>query len=351
MPNRGAHILYVDDDQGLCRLAQRRLERLGFVVTIAHDGAEAVARVRDGAFDLVALDHYMPGQDGETTLRELMAMPHPPAVIYVTGAQETSIAVNALKAGAADYVVKAASDDFFDLLGRTINQALDARRILGEKERAEQSLRETNAVLEAMLVEMNHRVANSLQMVASLVSLQARRATGGEAQMILQDIRRRIDAVARVHRQLYVAGGKSRIAMADYVHALGRDLAASFALDGSQRRILVDAEPFDLPTAEAIGLGILINELVSNACKYAYAEDESGDVRVTLTTAGSNAFSLVVEDDGRGASLDGDTGVVVKGTGIGSQMIRAIADTLGATIVTEPSASGYRTRITRPSQT
>ncbi|MGQ4828604.1 two-component system sensor histidine kinase/response regulator, partial [Enterococcus faecalis] len=77
-------------------------------------------------------------QDGETTLRELMAMPHPPAVIYVTGAQETSIAVNALKAGAADYVVKAASDDFFDLLGRTINQALDARRILGEKERAEQ---------------------------------------------------------------------------------------------------------------------------------------------------------------------------------------------------------------------
>jgi light-regulated signal transduction histidine kinase (bacteriophytochrome) len=112
-----------------------------------------------------------------------------------------------LKAGAADYVVKSTSEDFFDLLGRTINQALDARRLKAEKDRAEQHLRETNAQLEAMLVEMNHRVANSLQMISSLVSLQARRASGEEAQTILMDMRRRIDAVARVHRQLYADGG------------------------------------------------------------------------------------------------------------------------------------------------
>jgi two-component sensor histidine kinase len=328
MPNSGARILYVDDDVGLCRLAQRRLQRIGFAVSTAYSGDEALALAQETHFDLVALDHYMPGQDGLATMAELMKLPATPAVVYVTGTQETSVAVQALKAGAVDYVVKDAGEDFFDLLGSTINQALDARRILAAKEQAEQALRETNARLEALLIEMNHRVANSLQMVASLINLQSRRATGSEAQMILGDMRRRIDAVARVHRQLYIAGGARTIDMAAYCQALCQDLALSFALDSTQRRIVVAADAIALPTADAISLGILINELVSNACKYAYSAEQAGEVRVGLVRQDTGGFRLTVEDDGCGTEDE----VLSQGTGFGSQMVRAIADSLGGTL-------------------
>jgi two-component sensor histidine kinase/CheY-like chemotaxis protein len=344
MPDPGVRILYVDDDVGLCRLAQRRLERAGFAVTTAHDGAEAIALAGAAPFDLVALDHYMPGQDGLSTMAELMALPSPPAVIYVTGTQETSVAVQALKAGAADYLVKDTGDAFFDLLARTIDQALDARATLAAKERAERDLRDTNARLEALLVEMNHRVANSLQMVASLINLQSRRAKGTEAQTILDDMRRRIDAVARVHRQLYVAGGVRTIDMASYCRALGKDLALGFAPETGQRPVTVTADGLILPTAEAISVGILINELVSNACKYAYAADEPGEVRVALARRDDGGFRLTVEDDGRGQA----PAALAQGTGFGSQMVRAIAETLGATIEHRDRRPGLAVTLERP---
>jgi CheY-like chemotaxis protein len=77
MPNSGSRILYVDDDPGLCRLAQRKLERMGFVVELAHGGEAALEAIGERPFDLVALDHYMPGQDGATTLAQLMELPSP----------------------------------------------------------------------------------------------------------------------------------------------------------------------------------------------------------------------------------------------------------------------------------
>lgn len=342
MPNSGARILYIDDEVGLCRLAQRRLERLGFIVSVAHSGAEGLALARAHDFDLVALDHYMPGQDGSEILGALMQLPRPPAVVYVTGSDETHIAVNALKAGATDYVVKTANDDFFDLLAQTIGQALDARRIVAEKEDAERRLRETNAQLSAMLREMNHRVANSLQIVSALVKLQARRATSTEARSIMRDIRQRIDAVARVHRQLYVSGGGTMIGMVDYITGLVGDLTLTFAHVTSRRAITVDADPVDLPASDAISIGILVSELVSNACKYAYADNEDGEIRVVFRTLGHHGFRLVVEDDGHGF----DENAAPQGTGLGTQIVRAMADTLQARL-TRSNGPGFRAVLER----
>jgi len=343
MPNAGSRILYIDDEVGLCRLAQRKLERLGFDVAVAHSGAQGLALAQAQPFDLVALDHYMPGQDGSQTLAALMQLPQAPAVVYVTGSEETHIAVNALKAGAADYVVKTANDDFFDLLGRTINQALDTRRILAEKDRAEQRLRESNAQLAVMLHEMNHRVANSLQIVSALVKLQERRANSAEAKSIMSDIRQRIDAVSRVHRMLYISGGGTVIGMVDYITGLIEDLRLTFAGNAAVRSIRVEADSTELPASDAISIGVLISELVSNACKYAYAEDENGEVRVLFTALAGDGFRLVVEDDGRGF----DESSAPVGTGLGTQIVRAMAETLGATLIQTNVGPGYRTVLER----
>ena len=129
----GARVLYIDDDAGLCRLAERALTRRGFVVTVASGGAEGVALAEGGAFDLVAVDHYMPEMDGIETLGRLRALAEAPPVIYVTGSEEGRVAVAAMKAGAADYVVKSIGEDFFDLLAASIDNVLARAMLRREK--------------------------------------------------------------------------------------------------------------------------------------------------------------------------------------------------------------------------
>jgi PAS domain S-box-containing protein len=133
----GTRILYIDDDPGLCRLVQKDLERQGYVVEIATDGASGLVRIAQGGIDVVALDHYMPNQDGLETLASIRDLAEPPPVIYVTAAQEGRVAIAALKAGAADYVAKDVQGEFLPLLQRAIDAALDAVMLRRAKEAAE----------------------------------------------------------------------------------------------------------------------------------------------------------------------------------------------------------------------
>ena len=132
-----ARILYIDDDLGLCRLVQKDLERKGYVVEVATDGASGLARTAKGGIDIVALDHYMPNQGGLETLAGIRNLAEPPPVIYVTAMQEGQVAVAALKAGATDYVAKDAQGEFLPLLQKAIDAALDAVMLRRAKEAAE----------------------------------------------------------------------------------------------------------------------------------------------------------------------------------------------------------------------
>jgi PAS domain S-box-containing protein len=132
-----ARILYIDDDPGLCRLVQKDLERQGYAVEIATDGASGVARIAQGGIDVVALDHYMPNQNGLETLAAIRKLAEPPPVIYVTAMQEGQVAVAALKAGAADYVVKDVQGEFLVLLQKAIDAGFDAVMLRRAKESAE----------------------------------------------------------------------------------------------------------------------------------------------------------------------------------------------------------------------
>jgi PAS domain S-box-containing protein len=132
-----ARILYIDDDAGLCRLVQKDLERQGYAVEIANDGAGGLARIVQGGIDVIVLDHYMPNQDGLETLARIRNLAEPPPVIYVTATQEGRVAVAALKAGASDYVAKDVQGEFLALLRRAIGAALDAAMLRHAKEAAE----------------------------------------------------------------------------------------------------------------------------------------------------------------------------------------------------------------------
>ena len=334
----GLSVLYIDDDAGLCRLATRALQRLGYTVATATSGVEGVALARAGRFDAIAVDHYMPGQDGLATLAAVRALPDPPPVVYVTGSEESRVAVAALKAGAFDYVVKTVGEDFFSLLDTALNQAVERRALEAAKAAAEEDLRRSNERLEALLREVNHRVANSLQLVSAFVHMQSAALADPAAKAALEDTQRRIAAVAQVHRSLYSGEGVETVAMDDYLAALLAELEQAWSTPAAPRVLRLVSEPIDMATDRAVSVGVIVNELVSNACKYAYAPSRPGEVRVSLERDGAGTFRLCVEDDGCGI----DPAAAPRGTGIGTKVIRAMAKSLQAKLDYDAAHRGVR---------
>ena len=139
-------LLYIDDDVALGRLLQKQLDRLGYEIKHVADGASGLEAIRQGGISAVVLDHYMPGQDGLQTLAAIRALPDPPPVIYATGTNDGKVAVAALKAGAADYVVKDLTGEFPLLLQAAVEAALESVRLrrakLGEVDRRAKSRKE-----------------------------------------------------------------------------------------------------------------------------------------------------------------------------------------------------------------
>jgi two-component sensor histidine kinase len=337
-------ILYVDDDAGTRRLVERLLGRRGHTVVSAESGADAVQLAQAEPFDLIAVDHYMPGMDGLETLVELRKVVACPPVVYVTGSEESSVAVAALKAGAYEYVVKSTGDDFVNLLERAFSHALQTERLKADKAQAESDLRTANERLGVLLREVNHRVANSLQIVSTMVGMQSRLLPDGAAREALDDTQRRIDAIAKVHRGLYASDDVQSVAVHQYLEALVSELQQTWSTPAAPRTIRLSVQPFELHADKAVSLGVIVNELVSNACKYAYSNGSPGEVRVELGLDDERHFRLLVEDDGQGMS----PGAAPRGTGLGSKLIAAMARSLSSELVYDPSHSGVRATLRAP---
>lgn len=331
-------ILYIDDDAGVRRLVERLLERREHEVVTAASGERGVELAREGAFDVIAVDHYMPGMDGLDTLAALKKAKVPTPVVYVTGSEESSVAVGALKSGAEDYVVKTPDPDFVDLLERAFISAAATSQLRKEKAAADAALKESNDRLQILLREVNHRVANSLQIVSTMVAMQARLLTDAKGREALQDTQRRIDAIAQVHRRLYSSNEVHSVAMDEYLAALVAELQETWSTPESPRSIRLSAEPLRLHTDKAVSLGVIVTELVSNACKYAYPAGSAGEVRVHLIREPGERFQLAVEDDGRGMEPDAPP----QGTGLGSRLIVAMARALSSRVEYDRSYAGVR---------
>lgn len=331
-------ILYIDDDAGVRRLVERLLERREHEVVTTGSGVEGVERALKDRFDVIAVDHYMPEMDGLDTLVALKKAGVATPVVYVTGSDESSVAVAALKSGAEDYVVKTPGGDFVDLLERAFGNASSTAQLRKEKAASDAALKESNERLQILLREVNHRLANSLQIVSTMVAMQARLLSDAKARDALSDTQRRIDAIAQVHRRLYSSDEVQSVAMDEYLAALVAELQETWSTPESPRAIRLSAEPIRLHTDKAVSLGVIVTELVSNACKYAYPEGSAGEVRVELVNEAGQRFKLAVEDDGQGM----DPSAPPQGTGLGSKLIIAMARALSSRVEYDRHHAGVR---------
>ena len=337
-----AKILYIEDDPGLGQLVRRALQSRGYSVELATNGMAGVERIKEGGVHLVALDHHMPGHTGLEILPLIRDLPDAPPVIYVTGSEDSRVAVAALKAGAVDYVWKDVQGHFRELLAEAAATALEQERLRREAIRAEQAVREARDRAELLLVEVNQRVANSLAIVAAMARLQTSAVRDPAAREALQEMQARIAAIAGIHRSLYTSDDVTRVNMRAYLGKLVEELAAAMKDAGRGHRVVLDAEPIETPTDKAVSVGVIVTELVTNAHKYAYPDETTGEIRVSFSAAPEGSARLVVEDDGIGWS-EGDA---PKGTGLGTRIIKSMAANLRSSVEFEPAQPGTRATLT-----
>jgi PAS domain S-box-containing protein len=144
-------ILYMEDDPGLARLVQKKLERVGYVVDVARDGEEGLAMYAAGSYDVMAVDQNMPARDGLEVIRILASRGPLPPTIMVTGAGDEKTAVEAMKLGAGDYVVKDVDGGYLELLPSVVEQVLHQQGLVKEKQQAEEALAEERNLLRALM--------------------------------------------------------------------------------------------------------------------------------------------------------------------------------------------------------
>lgn len=342
-------LLYIDDDPGLGRLVERQLGRAGYEVDVKTSGIDGLERLATERYDAVALDHYMPGQDGLETLAAIRALPDPPPVVYVTGTQESRVAIAALKAGAADYVIKEVQGDFVELLRSAIDDAVEKVDLRRASEAAQAEVRAARDRFEALAVErelllreMNHRVANSLQIITSLLGVQGAASPSPEVKAALTSACSRVAAVARVHRRLDTSEQITAVAADQYLLSLLNDLQVSSRQDSRGIILMLAAEPFQVDPDRAVAMGMIVSELIINAAKYAYPSGE-GPVRVGLRLDDGRVH-LTVEDDGVGFAAQGEG----RSRGLGTLVVQSMASKLGAELTYESGEPGVCVRLVFP---
>jgi len=207
-------------------------------------------------------------------------------------------------------------------------------RMLHLDEQRQEALARANQQNEFLLREIHHRVKNNLQTVMSLIRLQ--KLPGGKDNGLIG----RIGAMVSVHEEMYKSDQLESVAVGPYLERLTADIAKGY---GKEIRITLDIASVNLPGDRAMQLGLLVNELVSNAFKHAFSKQETGELQVRLIKSDAENLMLVVADDGPGF----DTGKVKKN--MGSKLVEAFVSQLGG-VCTFHMDNGTRVEVVFPSQ-
>ncbi|MDF2998522.1 MAG: histidine kinase [Xanthobacteraceae bacterium] len=218
------------------------------------------------------------------------------------------------------------------------------RAIEREKDEIIKQTEELLRQKQILLLEMEHRVANSLQIIASILMLKARSVSSEETRLHLRDAHQRVMSIAAVQKHLHAFDAIDRIEVGSYLSKLCESLAASMTGDSQPIAIKVLAEAGTIESAKAVSIGLIVTELVINAIKYAFPTARTDAlILVTYEVAGTD-WKLIISDNGVGtSSLDG----VAKKGGLGTAIVKALVEQFAAHMETATGPAGTSISITR----
>jgi two-component sensor histidine kinase len=318
-------ILIIDDIGDDRLLARREVMQEFPAAQVVEVGAPSAfeAALADGPYDLAITDFALQWSDGLTVLRRLReGTPDLPVIMYTASGNE-QIAVDAMKAGVNDYVVK--SPRHLVRLRLSVRAVMDGAAIRRQALESERALRAALREKELLIEELYHRVNNNLQLVSTFVERAARVSADPETRLALQDTLARIQAIALVQEQLYRSGNYAEIDFAAHLRQLLRVHMA-----GTDVRGTAQLDPLVLPIDRAIPLALIVNELIQNAFKHAVPL--SPELMLLLTVDGA-AATVELRDRGPGlrAGRAGRTGL---------KLVRSLAAQVDASFDLAETGSG-----------
>jgi len=222
-------------------------------------------------------------------------------------------------------------------LSRAESQLARERELVDQMRAQERRLQQTDEGLrqsllerEILLKEMHHRVKNNLFVMSSLLRMQANTIEDAKATTALHDSERRLLSMAMIHERLYTGDGAvSAVDFDEYCELLGNDLLASYVGEPSRITLRYDLAPIRLSVEHAIPCALIVNELLTNAFKYAYPGEAKGDIIVSLRPAGPNSVVLGVTDQGIGLPADFS---LEHSKSLGLQIVHLLANQIDGTL-------------------
>ncbi len=376
-------ILVADDMLPNLLVLSTMLTEQGYKVRGAPNGSTALMIAQAKPPDLILLDVKMPGMDGYDVCRRLKEHPETRAipVIFISALGEVIDKVKGFEAGGVDYITKPFHVEEVlarvrtHLTLRRLQAQLEAtniqlRREIAERVQAEAELKryrdhleelvkERTAELEkeiaehmqteeqlgirlgereVLMAEIHDRIKNNMQIIVSMLNLQARHIQDEQARAVFRESQRRIRAMALVHERFYQSKNAAKIDFAGYIQQTARNLFQQHGVDPGAIVLKVDAQDVWLGLGTAVPCGLMINELVSNCMRHAFPGGKTGEITVELVRLEADdarnaprkdRFILTVRDNGVGLPQDLD---VQHAGSLGLQLVTSLAGQLNGAV-------------------
>jgi PAS domain S-box-containing protein len=216
----------------------------------------------------------------------------------------------------------------FDIEGRYeghVGCCVDVTERREQAERLGAALKEK----ETLLKEVHHRVKNNLQVISSLLDLQAGASRDPALKAAMREGQGRVRAMSLIHETLYQSGDFARIPFGEYLERLSRTLLASYQTRNGRVGLTVKADPVFLDLQTAVPCGLLVNELLSNSLKHGFPDGRAGLITIEVRRENATAVRLVVADDGVGMPVGLD---LKGGATLGMQLVRVLSEQIGAEV-------------------
>jgi two-component sensor histidine kinase len=317
----GLNVLQIEDSESDAAMMARLLVKAGYDVHArrVEDESSLRAALAEQSWDVILADYNLPQFSAPAALKILREKQLDIPFIVVSGVIGEETAVGMMKSGAHDYLLKGNMARLAPAVEREIRES----RIRNERRQQEQTrlqmarelelrngelqnaLRELQAAVDEktiLMKEIHHRVKNNLAIICSLLSMKAGLSEIDDVKRALEESQQRVRSIALVHEFLYASDKLDRIEFSRFAEQIVLELRSVFAADPARLSVRFDAQPLEIEITQAIPCALILNELVTNAFKYAFPQNRTGKLTISFRDDGPGYLRLCVQDDGVGCS-------------------------------------------------